>query len=125
MIVGELVSELEAVVKALDPEGLGPAESLELFGLFHRIERLGAAGKTLCARRIAESQAWFSSGHRSPCHLMAEVTGTSVGHAVDLLEAAEAMRSLPGTEERFRSGSLTERQVIEVASAAAADVSAE
>jgi hypothetical protein len=52
---------------------------------------------------------------------MADATGTSVGYAVDLLDAAEAMRSLPATEERFRTGSLTERQAIEVATAAAAD----
>ena len=32
----------------------------------------------------------------------------SVGQAADLLEAAEAMRTLPATEEKFRSGSLTD-----------------
>ncbi len=123
--VCELLTGLEAVLKALDPEGLGGAESLELFATFHRIERLGAAGKALCARRVAASQAWFSSGHRSPSHLIADATGTSVRHAVDLLEAAEAMRDLPATEEKFRSGSLTERQAVEVATAAVADRSSE
>ena len=101
------------------------AQSLELFAAFPRIERLGAAGKALCARQMAASQAWFSTGHRSPCHLMAEATGASVRHAVDLLEAAEAMRRLPATEDRFRSGALTERQAIEVATAAVADPSSE
>ncbi|MEA2901251.1 MAG: hypothetical protein QOH36_1138, partial [Actinomycetota bacterium] len=123
--VGELLSGLEKVLKALDPEALGGPESLELFSAFHRIERLGAAGKALCARQVAASQAWFSGGHRSPCHLMAEVTGSSVRHAVDLLDAAEAMRALPATEERFRSGALTERQAIEVTSAAVLDPESE
>jgi hypothetical protein len=123
--VGELLSGLEKVLRALDPESLSGPESLELFNMFHRIERLGAAGKALCARQMAASQAWFSGGHRSPCHLMAEVTGTSVRHAVDLLDAAEAMRALPATEERFRSGSLTERQAIEVTSAAVLDPESE
>jgi hypothetical protein len=123
--VGELLSGLEKVLRALDPEALSGPESLELFSASHRIERLGAAGKALCARQVAASQAWFSSGHRSPCHLMAEVTGSSVRHAVDLLDAAEAMRSLPATEERFRSGSLTERQAIEVTSAAVLDPESE
>ncbi len=123
--VGELVAGMEAVLRDLDPESLGGPESLALFGLFHRIERLGAAGKALCARQMAASQAWFSGGHRSPCHLMAEVTGSSVRHAVDLLEAAEAMKALPATEAKFRSGSLTEAQAIEVASAAVADPASE
>ena len=114
--VGELLAGMERVLKELDPEALSGPESLELFAVFHRIERLGAAGKALCARQMAATQAWYSGGHRSPCHLMAEVTGSSVRHAVDLLEAAEAMRTLPATEDKFRSGALTERQAIEVAS---------
>ena len=93
--------------------------------MFHRIERLAAAGKTLCARQMAATQAWYSGGHRSPCHLMAEATGSSVRYALDLLDAAEAMKALPATEEKFRAGSLTERQAIEVASAAVADPESE
>ncbi|MEA2826233.1 MAG: hypothetical protein QOG43_672 [Actinomycetota bacterium] len=123
--VGELLSGMEKVVKDLDPEALSGPESLEQFSAFHRIERLAAAGKALCARQMAATQAWFSAGHRSPCHFLAEATGSSVRHAVDLLEAAEAMKALPATEERFRSGSLTEAQAIEVASASVADPASE
>ena len=123
--VGELLAGLEKVVKVLDPEALSGPESLEQFEMFHRMERLAAAGKALCARQMAATQAWYSGGHRSPCHLMAEVTGSSVRHAVDLLDAAEAMRMLPATEDKFRAGALTERQAMEVASAAAADPESE
>jgi hypothetical protein len=56
---------------------------------------------------------------------MAETTGSSVRHAVELLEAAEAMKALPATEAKFRSGALTEREAIEVATAALADPTAE
>ena len=123
--VSELLAGMERVVKDLDPEALSGPGSLELFESFHRIERLAAAGKGLCARQMAASQAWFSGGHRSPCHLMAEVTGSSVRHALDLLDAVEAMKALPATEEKFRSGSLTERQAIEVTSAVVADPESE
>ena len=123
--VGELVSGVEAVVAGLDASALGASDSLELFGAFARLERLAAAGKVLCSLRVAESGAWFSTGHRSPAHLIAHDSGVAVGHAVDLLEAAEAMRTLPATEERFRAGALTERQVVEVATAALADRSSE
>ncbi len=121
----QVLSELEGMLRVLDPEALEASESLEVLRLFGRVERLAAAGKVLCSRRVAESQAWFGAGHRSPAHLVAEVSGTSVRHAVDLLEAAEAMRSLPATEEKFRSGSLTEGEVIEVASAAVLDPTSE
>ncbi len=123
--VGELLAGMEKVLKVLDPEALSGPESLELFSVFHRIERLGAAGKALCARQMAATQAWYSGGHRSPCHLMAEATGSSVRYALDLLDAAEAMKALPATEEKFRAGSLTERQAIEVTSAAVADPESE
>ena len=123
--VGELLAGMEKALTVLDPEALSGPESLELFYAFHLMERLGAAGKALCARQVAATQAWFSGGHRSPCHLMAEATGSSVRHAVDLLEASEAMRALPATEDKFRSGALTERQAIEVASAALVDPASE
>ena len=76
--VGELLAGMEKAVKELDPEALSGPESLELFSAFHRMERLAAAAKALCARQMAATQAWFSGGHRSPCHLMAEATGSSV-----------------------------------------------
>ena len=73
--------------------------------MFARMERLAAAGKVLCARQMAASQAWYSGGHRSPCHRTARADrGPSVRSAVDLLDAAEAMKSLPATEDKFRSG---------------------
>ncbi len=40
----------------------------------------------------------------------AEATGSSVRHTLDLLDAAEAMKVLPATEAKFRTGALTERQ---------------
>lgn len=123
--VSELVVELAAVLAELDPEELAAEESLALFESFVRIERMGAAGKVLCARRVSESKAWYPGGHRSPCHLIAGATGCSLRHALDLLEASEALRALPATEARLRAGALGERQVIEVSSAAVLDQASE
>jgi len=123
--VGELVTGLEEALAVLDPEALGAGESLELVGAFARIERLAAAGTVLCSRRMAQSRAWFSTGHRSPAHLLADAAGVALSQAVDLLEAAEAMRALPATEARFRCGALTERQAVEVATAAVVDQGSE
>lgn len=56
---------------------------------------------------------------------MAKATGTTVGQALGVLKTAEALKELPGTDAKFRSGQLSELQVREVASAAAADPAAE
>ena len=48
--VRDLLSEL---VSALDPDAVSGPTARELWGEFDRIERLGSAGKTLLARRVA------------------------------------------------------------------------
>jgi hypothetical protein len=83
------------------------------------VERLGAAGKALAARQVADSGAWWDTGERSPAHWMAAVAGTSVGRAVAVLQTAELLESLPDTEAAYRRGDLSEPQVEEIASAAA------
>ena len=77
--VGELVAGLEEVLAELNAEALGASESLELVAAFARLQRLGAAGTVLCSRRMAESPAWFSTGHRSPAHVLAEAAGSGSG----------------------------------------------
>ena len=89
------------------------------FPKFCRVERLGAAGKALAGRRVADSGAWWDTGERSPAHWMAAVAGTSLGRAVAVLQTAELLESLPETEAAYRGGDLSEPQVEEIASAAA------
>ena len=64
--VGELLAGMERVLKVLDPEALSGPESLELFYMFHRIERLAAAGKALCARQMAASRRGTRVGTARP-----------------------------------------------------------
>lgn len=49
---------------------------------------------------------------------MAAVSGSSVGHAVSVLQTAQLLSGLPETEQAFRRGALSEVQAIEVVSAA-------
>jgi hypothetical protein len=116
---------LRRSVEALDPEVLEPDFAARLVEIFSRIERLGAAGKSLAARRVASSGIWRESGERSPAHWMARSTGTSVGHAVAVLETAERIGELPGTNDALRDGKLSEVQAIHIASAASASPSHE
>ena len=116
---------LRKAVETLDPEVLEPALATRLVEVFSKIERLAAAGKSLAARRVASSGLWRKSGERSPAHWVARSTGTSVGHAVSVLETAHRLGELPGTDRALRSGELSEDQAIQIASAAAEDPSSE
>lgn len=75
-------------------------------------------GKALVSQRVADSNAWYDSDHRSPAHLMAAVSHSSVGHSASVLETADLMKELPSAEAAFRRGALSEIQAIEVVSAA-------
>ncbi|HVF53774.1 MAG TPA: DUF222 domain-containing protein [Actinomycetota bacterium] len=116
--LGDLVSRLE-------PEVLPPDVARDAVEKFAEIERLASAGKALAARRVAASGSWKAEGDRSPAHWMARTTKTSVGHAVAVLETAERLAELPGTDAAVRAGRLSPEQAREVASAAAADPKAE
>lgn len=118
-LVKNVLRLLESALDQLDPERLGREASLQMFECFCRIERLGAAGKALCSRRVAGSSAWIDTCERSPAHLVASVAGTTVGRAVAVLQTAETLQHLPATEAAFRKGKLSEPQVEEIASAAA------
>ena len=85
---------------------------------FVEVERLGAAGRTLMAKRVEESNVWRASGERSAAHFLAHKTGTSVGAAQ--LGAGDGRA--PGAPARHRRGvprrgTLSESQAQEVAAA--------
>ncbi|MDQ3751738.1 MAG: hypothetical protein M3333_02450, partial [Actinomycetota bacterium] len=53
---------LREVVASLDPDTLEGASATQLVEEFASIERLAAAGKGLCAQRVAKSGAWRRDG---------------------------------------------------------------
>lgn len=116
---------LEAALRRLDPEILDPSFARRLLESFSKIEKLAAAGKTLVAGRVASTGAWKVTGDRSAAHWIARKTGSSVGHAIGVIETAERLSELPATEKAVREGKLSEIQAKEIASAAAASPAAE
>lgn len=65
--LAEARSALKEVVASLDPETLEGATATQLVDEFAAIERLAAAGKALCAKRVADSGAWDDEpSRRSP-----------------------------------------------------------
>lgn len=121
----ELRARLKEIVRDLEPERLTGKAAARLVEEFAAIENLAAAGKTLCAGRVADSGAWKSSGERTAAHWMAKTTGTSVGSAVASIETAARLNELPITDKAVRAGKLSQDQATAIASAAAASPTTE
>src|SRR5438309_11126064 len=119
------VATQRRVLAALEPGCLTGPDALRLLEVISEGERVLAAGRTLVAKRVEESNVWRASGDRSAAHFIAHKTGTSVGRAQAALETAERLAQLPATAEAFRAGALSEPQAEAIASAAALDPNAE
>ena len=113
------IAVLRREVRAVQDGLRSRAEAAELVGIFAEAERLGAAGRTVSARRVERAGSWRAEGHRSAAHWMAGVTGMPVGGAVGALETARRLEHLPATADAFCAGELAETRVREVAAAAA------
>ncbi|MCA1690824.1 MAG: DUF222 domain-containing protein [Acidimicrobiales bacterium] len=116
---------LREAVAALEPGCFSGEQASALVDAFAKIERLGAAGRTLMARRVEETNLWRRQGQRSAAHWMAAKTGSSVGAAAGALATARRLEALPATAEAYRAGELSELQASEIVSAAAVDPGAE
>src|ERR687887_689376 len=121
----QAIGVLRRAVMGLEPQYLSSEEAAELVKRFAEVERLGAAGKTLVARRVERAGMWRDQGHRSAAHWIAQETGVSVGAAVGTLEMARRLEYLPATAMAFCSGELSEVKTREVAAAAAVDPDSE
>ena len=119
------VATLEAVARDLEPDCLSGEAAAWLVDRAGKVERLGAAMKTLAARRVEETKEWKRDGHRDAAEWLARQTGESRATASRTLETARNLEGLGATEEAFRAGELSERQASEIASAAHVDPNAE
>jgi hypothetical protein len=113
------VATMRAFVAELEPGCFSGDDALALLGDFTEAERIAAAGRTLMAKRVEDSNVWRASGERSAAHFLAQRTGTTVGKTQASLDTAARLEELPATAEAFLSGKLSETQVEAVADAAA------
>jgi hypothetical protein len=127
-VLTDLRSATEVLARHLaqaDPDRVTSARAAELFAVFAEVERLGAAGKVLYARRAAQSSTWSDEGCSSAAAWMAQTTGSGLGDAVATLDAAEALGSLPATTEALKRGELSAPQLRAITAAAATHPEAE
>jgi hypothetical protein len=119
---------LDALRRALDelePRTLDADGAKCLVELLAEGEHVCAAEKVRVARRVEETGAYRSSGHRSSAHWLADATGITVGAATASFRTAERLDALPVTAAAFRSGRLSETQASAISIAATADPSSE
>lgn len=120
-----IVASLHAMVRTLDGDVLTTDDAIALLDWFAEIERVAVAGKTIAARRAAQGEPQRAAGERSVADWLAKRTGSTVGEARTVLETGENLASAPATDDAFRRGDLSIRQADAVASATAADPTAE
>jgi hypothetical protein len=113
-----IASKLRQEVSGFEPERISGPDAARLLEAFATIEKLAAAGKLLAARRVESSNVWRKDGHRSAADMMARKTGTGLGSAINSLQTARQLGSLPATEDALREGRLSEAQTREIAGAA-------
>ena len=123
--VVHLADRLSGLVDTLDPDRVTGAHVRELWAAFDRVERLGAAGKTLLARRLVDVHQADRAGVKTAAEVLARIGGTTTGVARDALETSERLADLPGVQAAVRRGDLSTTQAALVSSAAVADHSAE
>jgi len=120
-----VIATLREALAGLEQSAVTGVEAARLVERFTEVERIAAAGRTLAARRVAETKVWQKEGHRSAAQWVAAKTGTSLGQAIGVLDTARQLEELPAVREAFCSGRLSEVQAREVSGAAFADPRAE
>jgi hypothetical protein len=86
---------------------------------------LCAAGKTLLARRVAQTHRPDTAGAKTAAEHLARRAGTSTGVATDALDTSARLPRQPAVEQALRRGELSAAQAAVVSAAAAADPAAE
>lgn len=114
-VLAGAVASLGDVLVRLHAAGLDGPESVEVFDLFDRAARLGAAGRALCAARIEATDAWRGHGHRDAAGFLATRMGGFRADAKDALAVGARMGEAPGFAAAVRAGRLSEAQAAEIA----------
>jgi Domain of unknown function (DUF222) len=119
--VMEAGDRIARLLDGLDPDRFTGPRARELWGAFDRIERLGAAGKTLLARRVAATHRRSGSADRSAADELARRGGTSSKAARDSVETSSRLPEQPHVDAALRRGELSPAQADLISGAAAAN----
>src|SRR3954468_19057901 len=91
---------------AFDPDACSVEQCRSVLAEVVGVERIVAAVKAQVAARLASTGNWRGAGERSPAHLLARQTGTTVGAAREVLETGAALKELPDLAAAAKRGEL-------------------
>jgi Domain of unknown function (DUF222) len=117
--------QLAELVTAVDPDAVSGSTARQCWAEFDRIERLAAAGKTLLARRVADTHRPDRSGSKTPAEDLARKAGSTTGSAKDAMDTSQRLPEQPELDRALRRGQLSPAQAGLISAAAAADPAAE
>jgi hypothetical protein len=113
---------LGAVMDRLDPAVVTVDDAMAMLEVFTQIERMGAAGKTVIAKRATDSERLLRhKGYRDGIDYLARATDSTVGEAVAVLATADALEGLDATTDAVKAGGMSPRRAVAVAAAARAN----
>jgi len=118
-MVVRLGDRLATLLDGIDPDAVSGSAAGQLWAALDRVERLAAGGKTLLARRVADTHQPERDGVRSAAEALARA-GTTVGAARDAVDTSTRLRKLPLVDAAVRRGDLSPAQAAAVSAAAAA-----
>ena len=105
----------------LDPATITTADASRLLDDVLGLDRQLTALKLRLANRAEESPEWKARGFRSPEEWMARKTGTGVGAATRMFDAARKLNGRPKTADALAAGELSAEQAAVVVDAAHVD----
>jgi Domain of unknown function (DUF222) len=125
MRLSELCSGMSEYAIGFDAERVSAADAARIVEDAAAIKNMAATVEAVAAARVADTQVWKRDGDRSAAHQLARTTGTTVGQAKEILQAARRLKDLPATAAAARRGELSAQQVAAITDAASADPDAE
>ena len=117
----EIRDRLAGLVDRLDPDAVSGSTAGELWAVLDRSERLCAAGKTLLARRLAQTHRPETAGAKTAIEDLARRSGTSTGAAKDALDTSARLLEQPGVAGALRRGEVSLAQAAVISAAVAAN----
>jgi hypothetical protein len=124
MTLTEVREALAGFAAGFDASRVTTAQAAALLAESSRIERIAATLTALLATRAADAGGWRTAGARSAAHQLAQDTGTSVGHAQQVLDTGRRLERLPAVAAAAAVGDLSAPQLAAVTDAATADPAA-
>jgi len=117
----EIRDRLAGLVDRLDPDAVSASTAGELWAILDKSERFCTAGKTLLARRLAQTHRPETAGARNAIEDLARRSGTSTGAAKDSLDTSARLSGQPDVQGALRRGEVSLAQAAVISAAVAAN----